>query len=215
MPYDPRLSIADQVHASVTSSLANLAASTGTDTSYATTYLDCVLLHSPLPKREGTAIAWIALSSYVASGKIRHLGIANVSLPVLDFLVNHMEIKPSVVQNRFYPDSNPKYEVQLRRLCREQGIVFQSFWTLTGNPGLLKSEVVKELAKEVGVSVQVALYALVVGLEKVTVLDGTTNEERMVEDLEGLVKVGRWAEGEGREGWERILEDFRKLIGDL
>jgi diketogulonate reductase-like aldo/keto reductase len=213
MPYDPRLSIADQVHASVTSSLANLTASTGTDASHATTYLDCVLLHSPLPRREGTAIAWTTLSSYVASGKIRHLGIANVALPALDFLVNHMEIKPSVVQNRFYPGS--KYDVPLRRFCREQGIVFQSFWTLTGNPGLLKSEVIKELAKEVGVSVQVALYALVVGLEKVTVLDGTTNEERMVEDLEGLVKVGRWAEGEGREGWERILEDFRKLIGDL
>jgi diketogulonate reductase-like aldo/keto reductase len=213
MPYDSRLSIPDQVHASVTSSLANLAASTGTDASRATTYLDCVLLHSPLPRREGTAIAWAALTSYVASGKIRHLGIANVSLAVLEILVNQMEIKPSVVQNRFYPAS--EYDVPLRRFCREQGIVFQSFWTLTGNPGLLKSEVVKELAKEVGVSVQVALYALVVGLEKVTVLDGTTNEERMVEDLEGLVKVGRWAEGEGREGWERILEDFRKLIGDL
>lgn len=72
-----------------------------------------------------------------------------------------------------------------------------------------------ELAKEAGVSVQVALYVLVVGLEKVTVLDGTTNEARMVEDLEGLARVGRWAEGEGKEEWERILEVFKELIGEL
>jgi diketogulonate reductase-like aldo/keto reductase len=208
MPYDPYLSIADQVHASVTSSLANLSASAG-----ANTYLDCVLLHSPLSRLEGTAIAWTTLSNYVRQGKIRHLGIANVSFPVLAFLVNDMDIKPSVVQNRFYADT--RYEVQLRRFCREQGIVFQSFWTLTGNPGLLKSEPVKELAKAVGVSVQVALYALVVGLERMTVLDGTTNEGRMVEGLEGLKRVGRWVEGEEREEWERILEDFKGLICEL
>jgi diketogulonate reductase-like aldo/keto reductase len=206
MPYDSTLSIADQVHTSIASSLQNL--STGSDT-----YIDCVLLHSPLPKIEGTAIAWTTLSNYISQGKIRHLGIANVSFPVLAFLVNDMDVKPSVVQNRFYSDS--RYEVQLRRFCREQGIVFQSFWTLTGNPGLLKSEPVKELAREVGVSVQVALYALVVGLEKVTVLDGTTNEGRMVEDLEGLEKVGRWSEGQGREEWERVLEAFKGLISEL
>ena len=132
---------------------------------------------------------------------------------MLAFLVNDMDVKPSVVQNRFYADT--RYDVQLRRFCREQGIVFQSFWTLTGNPGLLKSEAVKELAKAVGISVQVALYALVVALEKVTVLDGTTNEGRMVEDLGGLEKVGRWAEGEGRGEWERILEDFKESVGEL
>lgn len=206
MPYDPSLSIASQVHASLTSSLSNL--STGPNT-----YLDCVLLHSPLSKLEGTALAWSTLQTYVRAGKIRHLGIANVSLPVLAFLVNDMDIKPSVVQNRFYADT--RYEVQLRRFCREQGIVFQSFWTLTGNPGLFKCEAVKALAGKTGVSGQVALYALVVGLEKVTVLDGTTNEGHMVEDLEGLERVGRWAEGEGREEWERILEDFKGVIGEL
>jgi diketogulonate reductase-like aldo/keto reductase len=206
MPYDPSSSIISQIHASLTSSLSNL--STGPNT-----YLDCVLLHSPLPKLQGTALAWATLQTYVSQGKVRHLGIANVSFPVLAFLVNDMDIKPAVVQNRFYADT--RYEVPLRRFCREQGIVFQSFWTLTGNPALLKSEAVKELAGKTGVSVQVALYALVVGLEKVTVLDGTTNEGRMVEDLEGLERVGRWAEGEGREAWERILEGFRGAIGEL
>lgn len=206
MPYDASLSIADQVHASVAVSLKNL--STGEDS-----YLDCLLLHSSLPKIEWTVIAWNTLSSYVAAGKIRHLGIANVSFPILAFLVNDMDVKPSVVQNPFCADS--RYEAQLRRFCREQGIVFQSFWTLTGNPGLLKSEPVADLARGTGVSKQVALYALVVGLDKVTVLDGTTNEGRMVEDLEGLEIVGRWAENRGKGEWQRILEAFKGLIGEV
>jgi hypothetical protein len=37
----------------------------------------------------------------------------------------------------------------------------------------------------------------------------------MVEDLEGLERVGRWVEGEEREKWERILEDFKGLICEL
>ncbi len=205
MPYDPSLPIEEQVHTSVASSLQNL--NTGDDT-----YIDCVLLHSPLPKIGGTLLAWKTLSKFVAAGKVRNLGIANVTFPILATLVSTMEIKPSVVQNRFYADS--RYEVQMRMFCKEQGIVFQSFWTLTGNPSLLKSKIVAELAHKTGVSKEVALYALIVGLEGMTVLNGTTNEGRMVEDLKGLDVVGQWAEKEGKAEWERLLWDFKELIGD-
>lgn len=123
-----------------------------------------------------------------------------------------MDVKPSVVQNRFFADT--RYEVQMRRFCRDHGVVFQSFWTLTANPGLLKSAPVADLARETGVSIQVALYALVVALENVTVLDGTTNAKRMVEDLEGLESVGKWAEGHGRGEWQRVLGAFKKLVGE-
>ena len=71
-----------------------------------------------------------------------------------------------------------------------------------------------ELAEMAGVSKEVGLYALVVGLEGLSVLDGTTNEERMREDLEGLSKVAVWAEGQGLKEWERILLEFKELIGE-
>jgi diketogulonate reductase-like aldo/keto reductase len=206
MPYSTSLSISEQVHASVASSLRNLSAGE-------TTYLDCVLMHSPLPKLGGTVLAWNTLSTYVASGKIRHLGIANVTLPVLMVLVNDMEVKPAVVQNRFYADT--RYEVPMRKFCREHGIVFQSFWTLTGNPGLLRTATVAELGEKAGVAKEVALYALVVGLKWVTVLDGTTNAQRMKGDLEGLEKVGKWVMGQGRDEWDRIHQEFMGLIGEI
>ena len=59
-----------------------------------------------------------------------------------------------------------------------------------------------------------ALYALVMGLDGITVLDGTTKPERMKADLEGLEIIGRWAEGEGNEMWEEHLRAFKERIGE-
>jgi diketogulonate reductase-like aldo/keto reductase len=127
-----------------------------------------------------------------------------------------MNIKPSVVQNRFYPATN--FEVVLRQYCREEGIIFQSFWTLTGNPQLMKSRVVKEVAGELqnlgmGDEKAVALYSLVMSLEGITVLNGTTNKERMESDLRSLGIVGGLVEGEWKEKWKGWTDEFRELIG--
>jgi diketogulonate reductase-like aldo/keto reductase len=129
-----------------------------------------------------------------------------------------MSIKPSVVQNRFYPATD--FEVVLRQYCREEEIIFQSFWTLTGNPQLMKSRVVKEVAGELqklGVVDEkaVALYSLVMGLEGVTVLNGTTNRERMESDLRSLGVVGGLVEGEWKEKWRGWTAEFKELIGEL
>jgi len=57
-----------------------------------------------------------------------------------------------------------------------------------------------------------ALYSLVLGLGNVSVLDGTTREERMRGDLEGIGKVGEWIEGTGREKWLQLLGEFKGII---
>ncbi|KAI9730930.1 MAG: hypothetical protein M1818_008004 [Claussenomyces sp. TS43310] len=208
MPYDSSLQIPDQIRVSVESSLKNL--STGEDA-----YLDCLLLHTPLATVTETITAWQTLAPYVHSGKIRNLGISNVPLPVLAALMalDPPIPKPAVVQNRFYAAT--KYEVQMRQLCREQGIIFQTFWTLTGNPNLLKSSVVSTLAQKAGISKEVALYALVLGLDGITVLDGTKNESRMREDLDEVELVGRWAESSGDKDWADCLGQFKHMILDI
>ncbi|MCB4800394.1 hypothetical protein LG649_16215, partial [Tamlana sp. PT2-4] len=71
-------------------------------------------------------------------------------------------------------------------------MTYQSFWTLTANPHLLKSPPVETLAHQVGSSLPVALYGLVLGLGKVSVLDGTTNAERMRDDLQGVQQILDW-----------------------
>jgi len=219
MPYSASSPLEERLHTSLASSFTNLRTSPSGNSEE--TYLDCLVLHSPLPTLAETHLAWSIFSTYVPH-RIRSLGISNTTLSVLQSLFTSpdLAIKPSIVQNRFYPDTN--WEVPLRRFCKEKGIVFQSFWTFTGNPGLVKSEVVGELAREIGkIGVKaeeaevVALYCLVIGLQGVTVLDGTTNAARMKGDLEGLEVVGRWAEGEGKEVWRGYLEWFKKMIGEV
>jgi diketogulonate reductase-like aldo/keto reductase len=172
-------------------------------------YLDCVLLHSPLKTLDATVQAYQVLESYVPS-KIRTLGISNVSLPIFSALYDAATVKPHVVQNRFYPDTN--YDVALRDYCRQKGIVYQSFWTLTGNPRLLKADCVKTLAEASNVTHQIALYALVATLD-VVVLNGTTNPDRMVQDLEGMERVSSWSE-DHQDDAAKVLRDFKKLIGE-
>lgn len=215
LPYDPGSSIADQVHTSVASSLQNLgcppssSSHSGGDNKE-DAYLDCVLLHSPLPSLPQTMEAWTALSTYVPN-RIRTLGISNVSLPVLAALYDAADIKPQVVQNRFHAAT--AYDVALRDFCLARGIRYQSFWTLTGNPALLRSGVVVGLARASGVLGEVVLYALVQALG-VTVLNGTTTHMRS--DLQGLEKLETW-KGAGADNaavWERHLKAFAHMVGE-
>lgn len=83
----------------------------------------------------------------------------------------------------------------------------------------MKSKVVKDMEetlKEAGIGDErpVALYSLVLGLEGTSVLNGTTNEERMAGDLAGLRTVGAMIEGVWKEKWEEWLGEFKDLIGE-
>lgn len=175
------------------------------------TYIDCLVMHSPLRTLPQTLEAWATLEEFVPR-KIHHLGISNVQLPLLEALYEAVTIKPSVVQNRFYPAT--RFDVPLRKFCREKGIVYQSFWTLTGNPDLLESNPVDALRNEIGVEKEQALYLLVLALDRMVVLNGTTSEARMSADLEAMKVFGQWLDGGKRIVLEEILADFKNLIGE-
>lgn len=206
MPYDADSPLATQIHTSVASSLANLR---HLESSQDGSYVDCLLLHSPLPTIEQTLEAWKMLESYVP-GQIRSLGISNVTLPILKAIFEASTIKPSVVQNRFYPQT--RYDGPLRTFCKENGITYQSFWTLTGNPALLKTTPVTALALAVDIDEVTALYALVMHLG-IVVLNGTTSSLHMRADLRGIRKVKDWAETNPRE-WTSFAGAFEKAVGE-
>ncbi|KHO01989.1 NADP-dependent oxidoreductase domain protein [Metarhizium album ARSEF 1941] len=204
-PYDVDAPLAEKVNQSVRSSLRNFAIE-GEEP-----YLDSVVLHSPMDTIQDTMTVWKTLESYHPR-TIRNIGISNTTLHVLEALYTNMTVKPSVVQNRFHEGTG--YETKLRAYCRDKGIVFQSFWTLSANPVLANSAPVKAVARGAGVEVAAAYYALVIGLEGVVVLDGTTSESHMKQDLEGLEKVAVWAEGAGAADWASALTAFKELLGD-
>jgi diketogulonate reductase-like aldo/keto reductase len=180
-PPDPVLSIDDQVHLSVKSSLHNLQ----------TTYIDAVLVHNfraKLQTYEDTITAWKVLESYVDRGIIRHIGI--VSVHDRDFLTklqNDARVKPAIIQNRFH--SNRGYDIELRTLFKEMGMANQLFWVLTGSAGgKVKNDAIVEISRRQGVSPQVLLYSFIVVCLGGIPLIGSKSLNHMEEDVNSLMR---------------------------
>jgi diketogulonate reductase-like aldo/keto reductase len=67
VPYDPAAPAAQQVAQSFAASLRNLQ----------TDYVDCLILHSPLPDQDQMTQVWDAMEQVFHSGGARQLGISN------------------------------------------------------------------------------------------------------------------------------------------
>jgi len=206
MPYDPRAPLEQQIHTSVASSLQNLRPTEPLG-SVKESYVDCLLLHSPLRNLAETIAAWKLLETYVPHN-IRSLGICNTDYETLRQLYESAHVPPAAVQNRFYGQTG--YDIKIREFCAEKGIMYESFWTLTGNPKVLASEPVQKLSKDAGVSKEVAMYTLVMELG-IAPLNGTTNAGRMKQDLEDVMRVKNWTHVYA-EKWEGIVAEFKKII---
>lgn len=181
-PPSPDLSIEDQVHLSIKSSLFNLQ----------TTYIDSVLVHNfraKLQTYKDTMTAWRVLESYVDKGIIRHLGIVSVhDREFITKLHNETRVKPSIIQNRFH--SNRGYDVELRPLFKEMGLTNQLFWILTGSAGgkVGKNDVIAEIARRHGVSAQVLLYSFIIVCLGGQPLIGSKSLKHMEEDVTALLR---------------------------
>jgi diketogulonate reductase-like aldo/keto reductase len=171
IPYDPQAELAEQVRQSCGVSLRQLG----------TTYLDCLVLHSPLSPMGRWLEVWRAMEALVESGAVRELGISNCyELREFEALYGAARIKPLVLQNRFYAKSG--YDRELRAFCLAHGVLYQSFWTLTANRALLSQAPLDGLARQYAVTPEQVLLR---GLTQLGIcpLTGTTSEQHMREAL--------------------------------
>ncbi|KAK4186571.1 NADP-dependent oxidoreductase domain-containing protein [Podospora australis] len=205
--FSPQDSIPSQISASVHASLSNLS----------TPYIDALVLHSPFPSLQDTLKAFAALNPFIESRQILSVGISNTPFPILEALhsslVSHPQLQPKIVQNRFRAGEY-NWDLQTRNFCKERYIKYQGFWTLTGNPGVWQTrEFVGRIAEGAVVGRAEAWYSLMLE-EGITVLNGTTSQEHMKGDLEGVERVREWrGTKEGGEVWEGCFESFKKLVG--
>ena len=171
IPYDSTASLPEQVAQSCESSLRNLR----------TDYLDCLVLHSPLSGFDQTIEVWRAMEAEASAGHALSLGISNCyDLKSLEALYWNARIPPSVVQNRFYSDTG--YDRDIRTFCRSQGLIYQSFWTLTANPHLLRHALVVGLAARYERTPEQILYRYL-SQNGVVPLTGTRSLQHMRDDL--------------------------------
>jgi diketogulonate reductase-like aldo/keto reductase len=171
IPYDPRAPIAEQVAQSFDVSLRNLR----------TSRLDCLVLHSPLPTLVQTHEAWQAMEERVDAGQAGQLGISNCyQLRELQAVYEGARIKPAVLQNRFCAET--RYDRDLRTYCRQNNIIYQSFWTLTANPQVLSHRAVLTLAEKYQRTTAQILFRHLTQIG-VAPLSGTRSDAHMREDL--------------------------------
>lgn len=171
IPYDKEAPLAVQVEQSFALSQKNLQSD----------YVDALLLHTPLFPFSHLLSVWRAMEAIQKRGGARQLGISNCyELGVLKKLYEQAEVKPAVVQNRFYNESD--YDTELRQWCSAQGIVYQSFWSLTANPHLLGSDTLMALAIKHRKSEAQIFFAFLMAIGIVP-LTGTTSQQHMREDL--------------------------------
>lgn len=174
IPYDKNASLREQVFQSFETSKKNLH----------TDYIDSFVLHSPLFPFSDLLNVWSAMETIYKRGEALQLGISNCyDLSVLKRLYDEAEIKPSIVQNRFYRDSD--YDTTLRQWCKTHEIMYQSFWSLTANPHILGSKDVITLARKYKKSEAQIFFAYLMS-QGITPLSGTTSHAHMLEDLEAM-----------------------------
>ncbi len=176
LPYDSDANYTTQVIQSFESSLEHLQ----------TNYLDAFLLHGP-SQREGLGDAdlevWQAMESLYRDGKVKLLGISNVSADQLEQLNYQMAIKPVLVQNRCFASTG--WDRAIRDICRRHDIQYQGFSLLTANPDVFKTEAFQEIVHTSGLTpAQVVFQAAI--QSGMIALTGTSNQKHMQEDLNCL-----------------------------
>jgi diketogulonate reductase-like aldo/keto reductase len=174
LPYDPSAPIALQVEQSFVSSLHHLG----------TQIIDSYVLHGPTRRTGWVAAdvaAWRAMESIHASGRVRLLGVSNVSLEQLEALCRDARVSPRIVQNRCYASRG--WDRSIREFCAPNGIVYQGFSLLTANRSVMARPELARIAERHGQTVAqvVFRFALDVGMIPLT---GTTDSDHMRDDLD-------------------------------
>lgn len=171
VPYNKKSPIDSQITQSFEVSTKNLQ----------TEYVDSLVLHSPMSSHTLLMKAWNAMECIQKAGGAHQLGISNCyNTEVMEQLYADANVKPAVVQNRFYQQTG--YDADLRNWCSNHGVIYQSFWTLTANPHILDSDIMKNIAKKYK-KTEVQIFFRYLHQSGIVPLTGTCSEQHMKEDL--------------------------------
>lgn len=173
LPYDPRGPLEQQVEQSFASSLEHLGVER----------IDSYVLHGP-SQRIGLGAddwaAWRAMEQIHAAGKVRHLGVSNVSLEQLKLLVQQANTRPFFVQNRCY--ASRQWDRNVREFCAANGMIYQGFSLLTANRPVLEHPTVMQLARKHQRTASQIIFRFTIDISMLP-LTGTTSATHMREDL--------------------------------
>ena len=176
LPYDPAAPFSEQVVQSFERSLEHLGVER----------IDSFVLHGPRT-RSGISVddreTWASMEELQTSGRVRFLGVSNVTAEQLAGFCDIAHVPPAFVQNRCF--ARLGWDRETRAVAAERGVVYQGFSLLTANRAELASAPMQEIARRHGVTVPQVVFAFAraVGMLPLT---GTTDPEHMRQDLAAL-----------------------------
>ena len=105
-------------------------------------YIDLYLLHQPYGDYLG---AWKALEEAVEEGKIKSIGMSNITVNLWNKFKDGITIMPVVNQVEFNPFTQQK---DLRKVMKENNILLEAWYPLGhGNKELLENKTIVNIAK--------------------------------------------------------------------
>ena len=172
-PYDAGADLTTQVRQSFASSLDHLH----------TDYLDSYVLHAPFSRRglgDADWEVWAAMEELYRSEKTKMIGVSNINAPQLQELCEKANVRPMMVQNRCFAVMG--WDFHVRRICQEQGVIYQGFSLLTANRDALADGAIRAICQRVGTGPAQVIFrfAMQIGMLPLT---GTTSVQHMKEDL--------------------------------
>ncbi len=113
-----------------------------------TDYIDLYLMHQPYGEVEALVGAWKAMEEAKAAGKIRSIGVSNMTVKIWNKYIPHFGSMPSVNQVEWNPYFQQK---ELMKLMEENKVAVESWGPLgQGNKELLTDPVIAEIARAHG-----------------------------------------------------------------
>lgn len=119
-----------------------------------TDYLDCYLMHWPLPDPEYRewrgldAETWRAMEELLQEGKVRAIGVSNFLPHHIENLLQGAKVCPAVNQIEFHPGHTQEMTV---RYCQEKGIVVQA-WSPLGRKRVFEHPFIVKMAEKYGIT---------------------------------------------------------------
>lgn len=108
-------------------------------------YIDLYLIHQPYGKVNE---AWQAMEEAQKAGKIRSIGVSNMTPKIWQKFVPHFQVMPAVNQVEFNPYFQQK---ELRKILAKNSVALEAWAPLgQGNADLLKEPVITKMAAKYG-----------------------------------------------------------------
>ncbi len=144
-------------------------------------YMDLYLMHQPYGSIEDLTGAWKAMEEAKAAGKIRSIGVSNMTPAIWNKYIPHFSSMPSVNQVEWNPYFQQK---ELRKIMKENNVVVESWGPLAqGNPELFAEPVIDKIAQAHGKNAGQVILRFAIQ-EGIVVFPKSTKPERIKSNMD-------------------------------